>query len=73
MSPTIRPGGRELSIYEQHYPTGSVHEQLESVMTGLAYDALEQAAPASSGPYGEKKVLDNVIFFTWHESYDMGP
>ena len=49
-----------------------VHGQLESVMTGLAYDALEQAAPASSGPHGEKRVLDNVIFFTWHESYHMG-
>ncbi len=25
------------------------------------------------GPHGEQRVLDSVVFFTWHEAYHLGP
>lgn len=34
-------------------------------------DRLEAAMPGA-GPHGEKRVLDTVLFFAWHEAYHIG-
>ena len=41
--------------------------------TALAFsaDRLEAAMPGA-GPHDEKRILDTVLFFAWHEAYHLG-
>jgi len=44
--------------------------ELDSVLDGVSDDQL--LGPVEGSPHGEKKVLDTVSFFAWHESYHFG-
>jgi hypothetical protein len=41
--------------------------------TALASSVVRLEAPMpGAGPHGEKRILDTVLFLTWHEAYHIG-
>lgn len=42
------------------------------VMEATTDDALTKPLGGKSAPHGEKRVLDTMIFFMWHETYHIG-
>ena len=48
------------------------HEATEGVLEDVTDEQLLAAMPGDGGPHQEKKVLDTIVFFAWHEAYHMG-
>jgi uncharacterized damage-inducible protein DinB len=46
-------------------------DELEKVIAGVG-DKVLLAKHGDGGPHGEKKVMDAISFYVWHESYHMG-
>jgi uncharacterized damage-inducible protein DinB len=49
-----------------------VSERTLAVVNAATDEQIEASLPADGGPHAERRVLDTLIFFTWHESYHMG-
>ena len=49
---------------------GRIAGELDEVLEKVTDDQL--MGPIEGSPHGEKKVLDTVSFFAWHESYHFG-
>ncbi len=49
----------------------AVHEDLESALAAADPDSLLEANE-EGGLHGEKRPLDDLVFFTWHEAYHFG-
>ena len=49
-----------------------VSQRTLAVVNTATDEQIEASLPADGGPHAERRVLDTLIFFTWHESYHMG-
>lgn len=49
-----------------------VSQQTLEVVNAVTDEQIEAPLPAASGPHAERRVLDTLIFLTWHEAYHMG-
>ncbi|NNG15807.1 MAG: DinB family protein [Gemmatimonadales bacterium] len=49
-----------------------VSQRVLAVVSRATDQQIEAALPADGGPHAERRVLDTLIFFTWHEAYHMG-
>lgn len=65
----------------EHYPTLSqiladwkrISDALIEILEGVSDEQLLASVPDENpGGHGEKRMLDAVIFFPWHESYHLG-
>jgi uncharacterized damage-inducible protein DinB len=49
----------------------SLHAELSAALGAASAQQLESPMPGA-GPHEEKRILDTVLFFAWHEAYHIG-
>ena len=49
----------------------ALHAELSAAFGAASAQQLERPMP-NAGPHEEKKILDTVLFFAWHEAYHIG-
>jgi uncharacterized damage-inducible protein DinB len=49
-----------------------VSQQTLAVVKAATDAQIEATLPSDGGPHAERRVLDTLVFFTWHEAYHMG-
>ncbi len=50
----------------------SLGAELTASLEAASDEQLLAALPTEEGPHAEKKVLDTMVFFAWHEAHHMG-
>ena len=60
------------SVEELRADWKTIAADLEGVLQEVTDEQLLAAAPAEAAVHGEKRMLDAMIFYPWHESYHLG-
>ena len=60
------------SVEELRSKWAELSTQVRSVVQGASDEQIMTPLGGDGSPHGEKKVLDTLVFYMWHESYHMG-
>ena len=60
------------SVEELRSKWAELSTQVRSVVQGASDEQIMTPLDGDGSPHGEKKVLDTLVFYMWHESYHMG-
>ena len=60
------------SVEELKSKWAELSAQVRSVVEGASDEQIMTPLGGDGSPHGERKVLDTLVFYMWHESYHMG-
>ena len=72
MKEDANDGGGYADIAELLTTWNELHGEFDAFLEGVSDEQLLAPLPTKDGPHDEKRVLDTMAFFAWHEAHHHG-